>query len=75
MLKMIGLVPEASKVILRPFFETKRFVGHEATSGPPPQELYSCFGHAWGNLMLKMIGLVPAASEVILRPPEPFFLD
>ena len=42
MLKMIGLVPEASEVILKAargrFFETKRFVGREANGGPP-QEL------------------------------------
>ena len=41
MLKMIGLVAAASEVILRPpegIFETKRFVGREATGGPP-QEL------------------------------------
>ena len=41
MLKIIGLVPEASEVILRPpkaVFETKRFVGRKVTGGPP-QEL------------------------------------
>ena len=38
MLKMIGLVPAASEVILRPseasFFETEDFVGCETTGGP-----------------------------------------
>ena len=43
MLKMIGLVPADSEVILRlpeaVFFETEGFVGREATGGPL-QELY-----------------------------------
>ena len=42
MQKMIGLVPAASEVTLRPpeavCFLTEGFVGHEATGGPP-QEL------------------------------------